>query len=151
MLKFIILLTLFLLLVHFTIFKPFFKRKGIRVAVIIFSTWLPLIILLNLFRDNLLELFTITVLLKTIAQLLELSDQNILKSIGFIYNYVTKVWLKTLCHPIKAADKILTLFDNKIGAKLKGEEYKTHTPKPYKKNTEPVKTYKSIMENDYKK
>lgn len=151
MLKFIILLTLFVLLVHFTIFKPFFKRKGMRVAVIIFVTWLPILIILNLFENNLLELFTITILLKTTAQILESTDQNIFKNIGFIYNYITKIWLKTLLHPIKAADKILTLFDNKIGAKLKGEEYKTHTPKPYKKNNEPVKTYKSIMENDYKK
>ena len=150
MLKFIILLTLFVLLVHFTIFKPFFKRKGLRVAVIIFITWLPIIITLNLFENNLLELFTITILLKTTAQILESTDQNILKSVGFIYNYATKIWLKTLIHP-KAADKILALFDNKIGAKLKGEEYKTHTPKPYKKNNGPVKTYKSIMENNYKK
>lgn len=151
MLKFIILLAIFLCLVHYTIFKPFFKRKSIRVVIIIFSTWLPVIILLNAFGNNLLELFTITILLKTTAQILESTNQNILKSIGFIYNYVTKIWLKTLRHPIKAADKILTLFDNKIGAKLKGEEYKTHTPKPYKKHNEPVKTYKSIMENNYKK
>lgn len=122
-----------------------------RVAVIIFITWLPIIITLNLFENNLLELFTITILLKTTAQILESTDQNILKSVGFIYNYATKIWLKTLIHPIKAADKILALFDNKIGAKLKGEEYKTHTPKPYKKNNGPVKTYKSIMENNYKK
>lgn len=122
-----------------------------RVAVIIFITWLPIIITLNLFKNNLLELFTITILLKTTAQILESTDQNILKSVGFIYNYATKIWLKTLIHPIKAADKILALFDNKIGAKLKGEEYKTHTPKLYKKNNGPVKTYKSIMENNYKK
>ena len=89
--------------------------------------------------------------MKTTAQILESTDQNILKSVSFIYNYATKIWLKTLIHPIKAADKILALFDNKIGAKLKGEEYKTHTPKPYKKNNGPVKTYKSIMENNYKK
>ena len=151
MLKFIILLAIFLCLVHFTIFKPFFKRKGLRVTVIIFITWLPIVIIINLFENNLLELLTITILLKTTAQILESTDQNILKSIGFVYNYVTKIWLKTLLHPIKAADKILILFDNKIGAKLKGEEYKTHTPKPYKKNNEPVKTYESIMENDYKK
>lgn len=151
MLKFIILLTIFLCLVHYTIFKPFFKRKGMRVAVIIFVTWLPILIILNLFENNLLELLTITILLKTTAQILESTDQKILKSIGFIYNYVTKIWLKTLLHPIKAADKILTLFDNKIGAKLKGEEYKTHTPKPYKKHNKPIKTYKSIIENDYKK
>ena len=122
-----------------------------RVAVIIFVTWLPILIILNLFENNLLELFTITILLKTTAQILESTDRNILKNIGFIYNYITKIWLKTLIHPIKAADKILALFDNKIGAKLKGEEYKTHTPKPYKKNNGPVKTYKSIMENNYKK
>ena len=122
-----------------------------RVAVIIFITWLPIIITLILFENNFLELFTITILLKTTAQILESTDQNILKSVGFMYNYATKIWLKTLIHPIKAADKILALFDNKIGAKLKGEEYKTHTPKPYKNNNGPVKTYKSIMENNYKK